>query len=60
MSIISSGGFLPVQNLSDIISNNIQLLTLCIGLMVPILNFYFIYNLIIHRENLKFHLEDLF
>lgn len=60
MSIISSGGFLPVQNLSDIISNNIQLLTLCIGLMVPILNFYFIYNLIIHRENLKFHLEDLY
>ena len=60
MSLISSGGFLPVENLSEIILNNFQLIIFCIGLAVPILNFYFFYNLILNRENIKFHLEDLY
>ena len=60
MTIISSGGFLPTDSLNDIIRNNFQMVILCFAFLLSILNFYFAYNLIIKRNNLKEHKEDLY
>ena len=60
MSISSSGGFLPTNSLNDIIRNNFQSIVLCLSFLLSILNFYFLYNLLIERDNLKKHSEDLF
>ena len=60
MTVISSGGFLPTDSLNDIIRNNFQSLFLCFAFLLSILNFYLIYNLILERDNLKKHTEDIF
>ncbi len=60
MTVISSGGFLPTELLSDIIKNNLQSFLLCISLMIAILNFYLIYNFFLARDNLRFHREDVY
>jgi len=60
MTIISSGGFLPTDSLNDIIRNNFQSLTLCFAFLISILNFYLFYNIILGRENLKEHREDIY
>ena len=60
MTVISSGGFLPTDSLNEIIKNNFQSVTLCIGFLISILNFYLFYNIILGRDNLKEHKEDLY
>ena len=60
MTVISSGGFLPTDSLNEIIENNFQSVTLCIGFLISILNFYLFYNIILGRDNLKEHKEDLY
>jgi len=60
MTVISSGGFLPTDSLDEIIKNNFQSITLCIGFLISILNFYLFYNIILGRDNLKEHKEDLY
>ena len=60
MTVISSGGFIPTNSLDQIIINNIQELGLCFAFLVSILNFYLFYNLILARENIKEHREDIY
>ena len=60
VTVISSGGFLPTENLSDIIRNNFQSIILSLSFLLSILNFYIFYNLILDRQSLKKHGEDLF
>tara|TARA_Y100000590_G_scaffold49225_2_gene52079 strand:+ start:3744 stop:5030 length:1287 start_codon:yes stop_codon:yes gene_type:complete len=60
MTVISSGGFLPVDSLNDIIKNNFQSLLLCFAFIVSILNFYLFYNITLGRDNLKEHREDIY
>tara|TARA_B100002052_G_scaffold140795_1_gene129012 strand:- start:884 stop:2299 length:1416 start_codon:yes stop_codon:yes gene_type:complete len=60
MTIISSGGFLPTQSLEDIIRNNFQLFLLCFTFLIPILNFYLFYNIVLARDNIKEHKEDIY
>ena len=60
MTIISSGGFLPTNSLEDIIKNNFQSLILCLTFLIPILNFYLFYNIVLARHNLKEHKEDIY
>ena len=60
MTVISSGGFLPTDSLNEIIRSNFQSITLCIGFLISILNFYLFYNIIFGRDNLKEHKEDLY
>tara|TARA_A100001011_G_scaffold223828_1_gene231734 strand:- start:1222 stop:2001 length:780 start_codon:yes stop_codon:yes gene_type:complete len=60
MTVISSGGFIPVDSLSDIIRNNFHSLVLSFSFLISILNFYLFYNLILARDNLKEHREDLY
>ena len=60
LTIISSGGFLPVDSLENIIRNNFQSFLLCITFLIPILNFYLFYNIFLARNNLKYHKEDIY
>tara|TARA_B100001029_G_C15010717_1_gene424059 strand:+ start:1 stop:942 length:942 start_codon:yes stop_codon:yes gene_type:complete len=60
MTVISSGGFLPTDTLSDIIRNNFQSLILCFAFLMSILNFYLLYNFVLDRDNLKEHREDVY
>ncbi len=60
MTVISSGGFLPTDSLDNIIKTNYQLVSLSLGFLISILNFYLLYNLFLKRENLKDHKEDLY
>ena len=60
MTVISSGGFIPTNSLDQIIVNNTQEITLCFAFLVSILNFYLFYNLILARENIKEHKEDIY
>ena len=53
MTIISSGGFLPTDNLNDIYKNNFQSLLLCLGFLISMLNFYLFYNFILIEITLK-------
>ena len=60
MSVISSGGFLPTNSLDDIVRNNFQSVILCFSFLLSIFNFYLFYNVILGRDNLKEHKEDLY
>ncbi len=60
MTLISSGGFLPTNSLNDIITTNLQLFVLTISFLIPIFNFYIMYNIFFNRNDLKYHGEDLY
>ena len=50
MTLVSGGGFLPSNNLSEIISTNFQKLVLIFALIISMLNFYLLFNLFIKRD----------
>ena len=59
-SIISSGGFLPVNDLSSIIKENSQIIVLSILMLTSYFSIFFSYNLIfLRKKNLNFFYEDL-
>ena len=60
MTVISSGGFIPTDSLNDIIRNDFQSLILCFAFLISILNFYLLYNIVLERDNLKNHKEDIY
>ena len=60
MTIISSGGFLPDNDLSTILLNNSQIIVLSLLMLISFFSIFFIYNLIfLKKENLNFFYEDL-
>ena len=60
LSIISSGGFLPVNDLSSILDTNAQIIILSILMLVSFFSIFFIYNIIFLRnKNLNFFYEDI-
>src|SRR5210317_667709 len=60
MSIISSGGFLPVNELDSILINNKQIIIFSILILVSFFSIFFIYNIFsIRKKNLNFFYEDL-
>ena len=60
LSIISSGGFLPVENLSSILITNTQIIIFSLLMLVSFFSIFFIYNLIFLRnKNLNFFYEDI-
>ena len=60
MTIISSGGFLPVNELSLILINNSQIIIFSLLLLISFFSIFFIYNLIFLRDkNLNFFYEDI-
>ncbi len=59
-TIISSGGFLPTNELSDILKNNTQILIFSLLLLFSYFSIFFSYNLLfIKKKNINFFYEDL-
>ncbi len=60
MTIISSGGFLPVNEISSILINDFQIIIFSFLMMISFFSIFFIYNLIFLRnKNLNFFYEDI-
>ena len=60
MTIISSGGFLPTNDLSSILTNQSQIIIFSLLMLVSFFSIFFIYNLIFLRnKNLNFFYEDI-
>ena len=60
MTIISSGGFLPSNELSSILINQTQIIVFSLLMLVSFFSIFFIYNLIFLRnKNLNFFYEDI-
>ena len=61
MTIISSGGFLPSNNLSNLLVNNSQVIIISILLLSSFFSIFLIYNLIFTKNhNLNFFNEDIY
>ncbi len=60
MTIISSGGFLPVNELSSILINDFQIIIFSLLMLISFFSIFFTYNLIFLRnKNLNFFYEDI-
>ena len=60
MTIISSGGFLPSNNLSNILINNSQIIIISILMLTSFFSIFLTYNLIFTKNhNLNFFNEDI-
>ena len=60
MSIISSGGFLPTNDLSNILIKNSQIIVLSLLMLISFFSIFLSYNLIfIKNRNFNFFNEDL-
>ena len=61
MTLISSGGFLPVNNLSSIINTNIKEIIFALLMLSSFFSIFLIYNLFFFRnKNISFFQEDIF
>ncbi len=59
-SLISSGGFLPVNDLSNIFKDNSQIIILSFLMLLSFFSIFFVYNLIfVKNKNINFFYEDL-
>jgi len=60
MTIISSGGFMPVNELSSVLTDNSKIVIFSFLMLVSFFSIFFIYNLIFLRnKNLNFFYEDI-
>ncbi len=60
LTIISSGGFLPVNDLSSILTNDFQVVIFSFLMLISFFSIFFTYNLIFLRnKNLNFFYEDI-
>ena len=60
LTIISSGGFLPANGLSNIIKDNSQIMIISILMLLSFFSLFFIYNLLFSKKNnINFFYEDL-
>ncbi|WP_440680845.1 TrkH family potassium uptake protein [Candidatus Pelagibacter sp. HIMB1623] len=59
MTIISSGGFLPTNDLSTILVQNSQIIIFSLLMLVSFFSIFFAYNLIFLRKNINFFHEDI-
>ena len=59
-TLISSGGFLPVNDLSNIIKQNSQIIVLSLLMLTSFFSIFFSYNLVFFKnKNVNFFYEDL-
>ncbi len=60
LTIISSGGFLPINDLSSIFSNNTQIIVFSLLMLVSFFSIFLIYNLFFYKgRNINFFQEDI-
>ena len=60
MSLISTGGFIPTNSLSNIIQTNAQKIIFIISLIISMLNFFLIFNFFKKRIFIREHREDIY
>ena len=60
MSIISSGGFLPVNDLSEIINTNTKEIILSFLMLFSFFSLFLSYNLLTTKKNINFYQEDFY
>ena len=60
MTLVSGGGFLPIDDINKIISTNFQKIIFFISLILSILNFFLLFNLFNKKVLIKDHKEDLY
>ena len=60
MTIISSGGFLPVNNLSEIINTNTKEIILSSLMLLSFFSLFLSYNLLTTKKNINFYQEDFY
>ncbi len=61
LTLISSGGFLPVNNLDIMINSKFKEIILSILMLVSFFSLFFSYNLVFfHKRNINFFSEDLY
>ena len=53
MTLISNGGFLPTNNLNQIIKNNTQEIVLILSFIIATFNIYFFLNIFTQKKNIK-------
>ena len=59
-SLISSGGFLPVNDLSNILKDNSQIIIFSLLMLLSFFSIFFSYNIFfIRKKNIDFFYEDL-
>ncbi len=59
-TLISSGGFLPVNDLSSILRETSQIIIISLLMLISFFSIFFVYNLIFLRnKNINFFYEDL-
>ena len=59
-TLVSSGGFLPVNDLSSIFRENLQIIILALLMLLSFFSIFFSYNLIFfEKKNINFFYEDL-
>jgi len=56
---VSSGGFIPSNNLSSIINTDSQILALSISLLLPIFNFFLLHDIITKKFSYRKNQEDI-
>ena len=61
MTLISSGGFLPVNNLESILNSQTQIIIFSVLMLFSFFSLFFIYNLSVYRrKGIKFIQEDIY
>ena len=61
MTLISSGGFLPVNNLSNIINTNLKEIVFSLLMLTSFFSIFFVYNLFFFKKkNIIFFQEDIY
>ena len=60
MTLVSSGGFLPTDDIEKIIFTNFHKIIFIFSLMISMLNFYLLFNLFNKKILIKDHREDLY
>ena len=58
-TIISSGGFIPSESLSNILLNDVQIFATSIILLFPIFNFFLINDIITRKFSFRYYQEDI-
>ena len=59
LTTVSSGGFIPTDNLNNIIENNLQIFIVSVTLLFPIFNFFLIHDIITRQFSFRNYQEDL-
>ena len=60
MTVISSGGFIPSNNLSNILINNYQIVIISLLMLTSFFSIFLVYNLIfVKNHNMNFFNEDI-